>query len=203
MILHPTLTAVVFMDQMAQLPVVVQCAPTAPEPWWRWLAQTLIQLLLSVIPVAGGVWIALWSFRAADKKDHEHWARDQKMAEWKDLIQAAAEFERIMPPGEVGSATVDGVRLKVLPLCDRISHLVSQVLFVAPILSAHGIQSEVYQIMRDTDSAIGRIEIFPQSSQADKMKLGTPVGNAMGIRERLQGLHAKLLSLAQADLSLH
>jgi hypothetical protein len=202
MILHAASMASFFVDHMAQLPAVIQSAPSTPEPWWKWLAQTLFQLLLSIIPVAGGVWIALWSFRAAGKKDSEHWVRDQKMAEWKGLIQAVAEFERIMPLGEVGSTTVDGVRLKVLPLCDRISHLVSQVLFIAPVLSAHGIQSELYQIIRDTDSAIGRIEIFPQSSQADKMTLGTPVGNAMEIRGRLQGLHAKLVSLAQADLSL-
>jgi hypothetical protein len=203
MIIQATSMAALFIDQVAQLPVVIQCAPTTPEPWWKWLAQTLFQLILSVIPVAGGVWIALWSFRAAGRKDSEHWVRDQKMAEWKGLIQTVAEFERIMPLGEVGSATVDGVRLKVLPLCDRISHLVSQVLFVAPLLSAHGIQSELYQIIRDTDSAIGRIEIFPQSSLADKMTLGTPVGNAMEIRGRLQELHAKLVSLAQTDLSLN
>src|SRR5882672_1487765 len=144
MIFHVASVAVLFMDHVAQAPTLFQCAPTAPVPWWRWPVQTLVQVLISVIPVAGGVWIALQSFRATEKKDREHWVRDQKMAEWKGLIQIAAEFNRIMPLGQIGSATVDGLRLEVLPLCDRISDHASQVLFVAPILSAHQIDSELH-----------------------------------------------------------
>jgi hypothetical protein len=202
MILHAASISAFFVDQLGPAPFVVNCAQAAQEVWWKWLARTLFQLLLGVIPVAGGVGIAIWSFRATGRKDHEHWLRDQKTVEWKGLIQAVAEFEEIMPLGEVGSSAVDGIRHKVQPFCNRISHLVSQTLFVAPVLSNHGVQSEIYQLMRDADSALGCIEAFPQSSLADKMKLGTPVENAMKIRERLQRLHAKLFSLAQADLSL-
>jgi hypothetical protein len=54
--------------------------------------------------------------------------------------------------------------------------------------------------MIETDKAIGRIEIFDQSSLADKDRLGTPVTNAMEIRGRIQRLHAKLVSLAEADM---
>jgi hypothetical protein len=77
---------------------------------------------------------------------------------------------------------------------------VSQALFIAPILLAQEIQSEVRTIMIETDKAIGRIEIFDQSSLADKDRLGTPVTNAMEIRGRIQRLHAKLVSLAEADM---
>jgi hypothetical protein len=56
--------------------------------------------------------------------------------------------------------------------------------------------------MQETDWAIGRIDSFPQSSLSEKEKLGTPVENAFEIRRGLQELHAKLLSLAQKDLSL-
>ena len=198
MIIHVASVAVLFVNPVSQAQNVLQCAPTAPEPWWK----TLVQVLLSTIPVVGGVWIALWSFHATSKKEGEHWMRDQKMAEWKGLIQAVAELEEIMPLGEVGSSAVDGIRYKVLPLCNRISHVISQALFVVRVLSDHGVQPEIYQLMRDTDSAIGRTEAFPQSSQADKMALGTPVQNAIAIRKRLQALHAKLVSLARSDLSL-
>ncbi|MGD0292290.1 MAG: hypothetical protein ABSB30_00380 [Terracidiphilus sp.] len=200
MILHTASMTALFVDQLAQVPVMVQCAPMVPEPWWKWLVQSLFQLLLSVIPVAGGVWIALWSFQKSSRKEHEKWVRDQKVPEWKCLIRRVAEFERIMPLGEPGLATVEAVRYKVLPLCDRVSHFVSQALFIAPILLAQEIQSEVRTIMIETDKAIGRIEIFDQSSLADKDRLGTPVTNAMEIRGRIQRLHAKLVSLAEADM---
>jgi hypothetical protein len=199
MILHIGSLAALFVDQLGPVPVVANCAQAAPGPDWKWWVSALIGPLLSGLV---SIYVAWRVFRWQSEKDRNAWIRDQRTVEWKGLIQAVAELEEIMPLGEVGSSAVDGIRYKVLPLCNRISHVISQALFVAPVLSDHGVQPEIYQLMRDTDSAIGRIEAFFQSSQDDKMKLGTPVGNAMEIRGRLQNLHAKLVSLARADLSL-
>jgi hypothetical protein len=203
MILHATSMAAFFVDQLGPAPVVANCAQAAPGTDWKWWVSALAPWIGPLLAGVVSIYVAWRVFRWQGERDHNAWVRDQKTVEWKGLIQAVAEFEEIMPLGEVGSSAVDAVRSKVQPLCNRISHLVSQTLFVAPVLSDHGVQSEIYQLMRDADCALGRIEAFPQSSLADKMALGTPVGNAMEIRERLQGLHAKLFSLAQADLSLN
>jgi hypothetical protein len=174
--------------------------PAIPEPEWKWWLKLLAEVVGPLISTAGSIYVAWRVFRWQGKKDRDQWARDQRVTEWKSLVELTAEFEQIMPEGEPGKATVDGVRYKMLPLCDRISHLVSQLLFVAPTIAAHRIQSELSQIKLDTDRAIGRIEIFDQSSQDDKTILGTPMTNAIAIRERIRGLHSKVLSLAHKDL---
>lgn len=71
------------------------------------MLQFLPQLIVSVIPVAGGVWIAdrsfrktkkltEESFRATSEKDHERWVLDQKKAEWSQLLKRVAEVHRVL-----------------------------------------------------------------------------------------------------------
>jgi hypothetical protein len=110
MITHAVSMATLFVDQVSQAPVVVRCTQAPPELWWKWLAQSLFQVLLSIIPVAGGVWIALWSFRrtreltewsfqATAEKEHERWVLDQRRAEWRELLFGLSEtFREYMPP---------------------------------------------------------------------------------------------------------
>jgi hypothetical protein len=93
MILHAASIAAFFVDQLAQTPVVVQCVQAVPESWEKWL----LQFALSIVPVAGGVGIALWSFHATSKRDHERWVLDQKKAEWKELLVKIAEIEHELP----------------------------------------------------------------------------------------------------------
>jgi hypothetical protein len=96
MILHLASTAAFFVDQVQQAPVQVQCIQqAAPESWAKWL----LQFALSAVPVAGGVGIALWSFHATSKKDHERWILDQKKAEWQELLRSAARMRRVVSLG--------------------------------------------------------------------------------------------------------
>jgi hypothetical protein len=192
-----------FVDQVAQTPVVAQCAQTLPEPQWKWWLKLLAEILGPLLSTAGSIYVAWKVFHWQGKKDRKQWVRDQKIEEWKRVIPLVAEYEQLMPLGEPGSSTVDAVRYKVLPLCDRIAHVLSGALFIAPMLSAHQIRSGLTDIIRQTNAAIGRIENFPQSSPTDKIMLGTPLDNARKIRNRLQELHTKLVSVAQADLFLN
>jgi len=195
--------AAFLVDQVQQMPVVLQCAQAAPEPGWKWWLKLIAEILGPLLSTAGSIYVAWRVFQWQGRKDREQWVRDQKREEWKRLIQLAAEYEQIMPLGKPGSSAVEAVRSEVLPLCDRIGHLVSEALFIAPALFADQIRSKLSQIMQETDWAIGRIETFSQSSPADQAKLGTPVDNAFEIRRGLEKLHARLLSLAQKDLSLN
>lgn len=72
--------------QFAQNPVPV-LVQTVPESLAIWLLHFLAQLLVSIIPVAGGVCIALWSFKKNRQSEHEQWLRDQKKAEWHELLE--------------------------------------------------------------------------------------------------------------------
>jgi hypothetical protein len=95
MVIHVASLIAVFVDTVAHSPVQIQCVQqAAPESWVKWL----LQFSLSVVPVAGGVWIAIWSFRATSKRDHKRWILDQKKAEWKELFSAITEVQREFPP---------------------------------------------------------------------------------------------------------
>jgi len=80
------------LDTVSQAPVIVQVPQTAPEPWWKWLLQT-------VGPVAGGVWIAWLGSTWNKKRQHEEWIRDRKKEEWRELLKAAAEMLRTVSLG--------------------------------------------------------------------------------------------------------
>jgi hypothetical protein len=135
MILHAASMAALFVDQLAQAPVQIQCVqqPT-PESWLKWL----LQFALSIVPVAGGVWIALWSFHATSKRDHERWILDQKKAEWKELLVKIAEIEHELPivfePQEEHENLVAAAQSK-LPL-------LRGALFVFPTLESSGFINE-------------------------------------------------------------
>jgi hypothetical protein len=90
MILHAASFAAFFVDQLAQAPVQIQCVQQASsESWVKWL----LQFALSIIPVAGGVWIAWMAFRWNTKKEHQRWVFDQKKAEWREILDAIKECE--------------------------------------------------------------------------------------------------------------
>jgi hypothetical protein len=91
MILYAASIAAFFLQQAPQPECVVKCVQAAPGSWWDRLLQFLPQLIVSVIPVAGGVWIALWSFHATSKRDHERSVLDQKAVEWRSLIIDSSE----------------------------------------------------------------------------------------------------------------
>jgi hypothetical protein len=203
MIFHAVSLIAALVGELVQAPIHVQCVlEQAHDPWWRWLLPTIVQTVVSLASITAGVLIAVWSFRKNRQSEHERWIRDRKIEEWKDLLSAAAEYEQLMPAGQPGSATIHAVRNDILLLCDRIVHQSARTLLIAPTLSAQKVRSTVFGIIQATEKAIGRIELFQQSSPEDKQKLGTPLDNAMEIRTQLEQLHANLIAFAQKDMNL-
>jgi hypothetical protein len=103
MILHAASIAAFFLDQAKQAQCVVQGASAAPESPWKWIIQ-------SMIPVAGGTLIAVWSFvqnRSSEQKQWERnqkaaleqWKREQRKSEWSQLLRSIAEVERVLHMG--------------------------------------------------------------------------------------------------------
>ena len=65
--------------------------------WVKWLLPTIVQTVVSLLSIAAGVGIAVWSFRRNRQTEHEQWVRDQKLGEWRELISAVASVEDLIP----------------------------------------------------------------------------------------------------------
>ncbi len=102
MIPHAVSILGVFVDTLAQAPVVLQCTQAAPEPWWKWWMQ-------NVLPVSGGTLIAVWSFVQSRKSEHAQWIRDQRKAEWKGLLSEIAAVEKEITRWIDGQVTGEGL----------------------------------------------------------------------------------------------
>jgi hypothetical protein len=57
----------------------------------------IVQTVVSLLSIAAGVGIAVWSFRRNRQTEHEQWVRDQKLGEWRELISAVASVEDLIP----------------------------------------------------------------------------------------------------------
>jgi hypothetical protein len=121
MILHTMALTVLSVVQMSQAPIVVQCVQKSePESLVKLLLPTIIQTIVSLASITAGVLIAVASFRANSRKEHEQWVRDQKKAEWKELLGKAAEIERVLP-------TVSMSRMeKLLKVATRLKRAASE-----------------------------------------------------------------------------
>ncbi|MGB7984846.1 MAG: hypothetical protein WCF54_06770 [Terracidiphilus sp.] len=120
MILHAASIAAFFVDQLTQTPVQIQCVQQSmPESWLKSLLPTIVQTVISLTSIAAGVCIAVASFRANKKTEHEKWIRDQKKAEWKELLIKVAGIEEIIPIISTGLPDykpLENAVLAILPL---------------------------------------------------------------------------------------
>ena len=115
MILHAASFAAIFVDQLSQAPGHIQCMQqTAPESWVKWLLPTIVQTIVSLASITAGVCIAVASFRANKKTEHEQWIRDQKKAEWNELLRSVAEFGNIVPVVIAGHADYEEIAKRLV-----------------------------------------------------------------------------------------
>jgi len=105
MILHVASMAALFVDQLAQVPVQIQCVQQSTQE--SWLKQW-IPTAVSLLSVGIGVWIAsrsirknreltLWSFRATSERDHKRWVLDQKKSEWGAILSSLTVADVKLP----------------------------------------------------------------------------------------------------------
>ncbi len=82
----------------AQGAMQVHCVEQAAAvPWWKSLLATVVQTVVSLLSIAAGVGIAAWSFRKNRETEHEQWERDQKKAEWRELLEAVKAAQDSLP----------------------------------------------------------------------------------------------------------
>jgi len=128
MILHATTLAVLFVQQVSQTPIVVQCvqSPAADLGWKQW-----IPTAVSLVSIGVGVWIAQWSFSATSERDHKRWILDQKKAEWKDLLAKAAEIEHVIPVASDQGAAYEAIANRLGPLTRELLEVKARSFFIS------------------------------------------------------------------------
>ena len=95
MALHAAAMIAGLVDQLAQGPILVQCAQAASESWLKWLLPTIVQTVVSLLSIFAGVGIAVRSFRANKETEHAQWVRNQKKEEWSLLLRSVASVYQI------------------------------------------------------------------------------------------------------------
>jgi hypothetical protein len=204
MMIHAASFVAFFVGQLAQATAVVQYAPAAPEPTLKWLLPTIVQTVVSLLSIFAGVGIAVRSFRANKRIEHEQWIRDQKKAEWKELLAKIAEIEHETPiiiDPQQDHQNLESIAQGILPL-------LRGTIFVFPALeSADFIAKWVSFVKYVSGQFITNIQIY-RSVQA-----GTTPGNLIDwtrikdgeekeVRVRFHALIEELRTLAHHSLEI-
>lgn len=90
---HALSLATILVDPVAQARVVVQCARTGSEPEWRFWVTALAPWIGPLMSGVVSIYVAWKVFRWQGKKEHEQWIRDQKKAEWRELLDVVSSSQ--------------------------------------------------------------------------------------------------------------
>ncbi|MGA2886777.1 MAG: hypothetical protein ABSE51_01910 [Terracidiphilus sp.] len=155
MILHAASIAALFVDQLTQAPVVVQCVlPPNADPWWKqW-----IQPISSLVSIVAVVSIAIWSFGATSRKEHRRWILDQKKAEWQELLRAAAHMRRVVSLGlESPQTRAKLIQEGLKPAVQELEVSAANCVFLSDFFGNEVKSKRFYSFLRDTDLKVESI----------------------------------------------
>jgi hypothetical protein len=95
--IHPIVSiAAFFVDQLSQAPVQIQCVQqTAATPEWKWWMSALAPWIGPLLSGVVSIYVAWRVFHWQGEKDRKQWIRDQKMAEWRELLGKANEVHSV------------------------------------------------------------------------------------------------------------
>jgi hypothetical protein len=200
MIFHLASMAAVFVDQLAQAPVQIQCVQqSTPESWLKWLLPTG----QTIIPVAGGVLVAWMAFRWNKNKEHEQWVRDHKKSEWQELLMLASAIECFMPSVAIGGEIISAVHD---PTFNQHLRDMTRAALKCLFVSKSKIQ-KIYQMLDDiqisNERAKAHIEDFRSDANlAYRLGKPMPLQAAKRVQFELGSLWREVRRLASEDLEL-
>jgi hypothetical protein len=201
MILHSSGMLAFLLEKPAQTPAQLQCLLQTPsDPWWKWL----LQLVLSIVPVAGGVWIAMWSFRATSRRDHEQWLADNKKGEWRKLISLAAQIEYHMPSVAIGGDLVKAVKGNELEEHLRLfTQAALECVFAGSVLGEGGLYEKLVDLREAKEQAILEMGIYEESpTVAYSQGRPSPVEVARNFQAQFASIFRSVHHLARKDLDM-
>ena len=145
MILHTAALSACLIDQVQSSPIVVQLVQKSePESWHKWLLPTIIQTVVSLGSIASGVCIAWWSFNRSARTEHEQWVRDQRKAEWRELLTGLCRVGKDYLPQFKDEVTVKRFIDRAQFMEDETLEIFLQLVFIA-----QGIADEYLDVRKD------------------------------------------------------
>ncbi len=172
MIFHIASMAALLVNQ-AQASVVAQCAPSTPDPWWKWLLPTIVQTVVSLASIGAGVAIAVWSFRRNRQSERGQWIRDQKKAEWSSLLRSVANVYQI-------TYLVNGWNRMIV---DRIVSGLEPALKEVSIARANCIFLDKFRLNNEGDR---KIMEFLRFATIQSQRIGGNLGSFDSIQEKVE-----------------
>jgi hypothetical protein len=145
MIFHVVTAIAVLADQAKSTQCLVQCVQAAQEPGWKWWLSSLAPWVGPLLSGIVSIYVAWRVFHWQGEKDRQQWIRDQKKAEWKDLLEKTAQvdgvFQRAESPNKCKSMKIIMEELPTARL--ELRKCWSRCLFIADIIKT-GENKETY-----------------------------------------------------------
>jgi len=86
MILHVVSISAFFVDQLGPAPVVANCAQATSGTDWKWWVSALAPWIGPLLAGVVSLFVAWKLFRWQGEKEHNSWVREQKKAEYRELV---------------------------------------------------------------------------------------------------------------------
>ena len=194
--IHPTALALSLVCMVSQ----------APDPWWKWTFQ-------SVIPVAGGTLIAVWSFVQNRKTEeqqwnrnqhaaHEQWILDQKKAEWRELLKVTSDIENAIPAVSKLQDRYDSVSQDLPKMLSLLLGTRGSCIFIAEVLDRQDVADEFDKFVRTAAGAAEFLQGFNASIETDPGVRESCRNKYLEIREAYLHFHLWLKTEARKSLGI-
>lgn len=155
------------VDAVSQSRMIVQCPQPAPESWLKWLLPTVVQTVVSLLSIGAGVSIAVWSFRRNRQSEHEQWVRDQKRAEWRDVLKVTAEMESTIPAVSGIQERYDSVSKCLPPMVARLLSARGGCVFISEVLDQQDLVELFDSFVRSCAGAAESLQGFNAQTETD------------------------------------
>jgi hypothetical protein len=152
MIFHAVSMVAVFVDQVTQAPVVIQCAPSSgQDPLWARLFFAAIPSIFAL----GITWVAFrlntgkeeTQWKRNQQESHEQWLRDHKMAEWSELLNSLSKIKGSYFPIFKSEADVEKFLNEYVQIIDNLDAASISFLFIAQTLIESGFHEDLGHFM--------------------------------------------------------
>ena len=170
--MHAASMAAFFVDQLVQAPAAVQCAPVAsPDP-------LLARLIFAAIPsifALGIAWlVVVWN----GGREQKQWIRDQKKAEWSQLLRSVAEVQRVLRFGaENVMVSAELIESSLKAAVRELSIAQANCILLRGSFEKAETSQKFFSFLNDADGALGQIsaglylvrEAIGEDEKADKL----------------------------------
>jgi hypothetical protein len=185
----------VFVDTLAQAPVVVQCLPNSgQDPLWA-------RLLIASLPSVFALVLAWLVFTWNQNKDDRRWVVENKKTEWQVLLELGSKIEQFMPSVAVGSELTSTVHdPKFRDHLREMTQATLKCVFISPE-KAEKIYNSLLKVQLVNEESKGHIENYGSNANlADSLGKPRPLQAAKNVQAELITLWREIRTYAAEDL---